>query len=159
MNADCIFIILTIWSKLFLINLFSIYMLEELLLGLQSRITSLGFQAIFQTKPKNLSFCRTVLSLDCSSWETSLVYSRDRHTSVHTFRQVHINTSLSVHKMELGLYANWIVGYNSPLNRGCSSRVDFDHPCVTTSCFCWLTSFTLIYIVRIILFSTMKVIC
>lgn len=103
MNANCTFIILTIWSKLFLINLFSIYILEELLLGLQSQIMSPSFQAIFQTKPKNLSlFCRTVLPLDSSSRETSLVYGRDRRTSVHTFMHMHINPSLLGAQNEIG---------------------------------------------------------
>ena len=84
MKDDCIFIILIIWSKPFLINLFSIYILRELLLALQSQIFTLSFQAMFQRKQKNLSsLYRTVLCLG-QLFQENTPGLLQRHTYIHT---------------------------------------------------------------------------
>lgn len=150
---DWIFIFLTIWSELFLTNSFSIYRLTELLLVPQSRVSTPSFQAMFQTKLKNLSsLCRTILCLGQLFQENApglLQTDRDVYTPSHM-----CSLSCFLPQMKLVVCVNEIS--STPLQPCCSRDGLW---CFTTSCFCWLTSLTLIYVLHIILLSNTKVPC
>lgn len=118
-----IFIILTIWSELFLINLFSIHRLTELLLVPQSQVFTPSFQAMFQTKLKNFSsLCRITLCPGQLFQENApglLQTDRDVYTPSHM-----CSLSCFLPQMKLVVCVNGISC--TPLQPWCSRDGDLD---------------------------------
>lgn len=150
---DWIFIILTIWSELFLLNLFCIYRHTELLLVLQSQVFTLNVQAMFQAKLRNLSsWCRIILCLAqlCEENAPGLLQAgRDVHTLLHMCR-----LSCFCPQMKLAVCVNEIS--STALQPWCSRDGDFD---TLQQLLLLINIINSDYVLHIIPFSNMKVIC
>lgn len=117
---DWIFIILTIWAELFLINLFSIYRCTELVL--QSQVFTLSFQQCFRQNRNLSSLCRIILCLVQLFQENApgvLQAGRDVHTLLHMCR-----LSCFLPQMKLAVCVNEIS--STPLQPCCTRDGDLE---------------------------------